>query len=46
MIKTYINCYSNHDVMIETVIDKIMGKSEFKGKSPIDPFCGKDYLSY
>ncbi|SDZ89178.1 beta-N-acetylhexosaminidase [Pseudobutyrivibrio sp. ACV-2] len=46
MIKTYINCYSNHDVMIETVIEKIMGKSEFKGKSPIDPFCGKEYLSY
>lgn len=46
MIKTYINCYSNHDIMIDTVIDKILGYSEFKGKNPIDPFCGKEYLKY
>lgn len=46
MIKTYINAYSNHDYAIEAVIDKILGKSEFKGISPIDPFCGKEYLEY
>ncbi|MDO5574927.1 MAG: glycoside hydrolase family 3 N-terminal domain-containing protein [bacterium] len=46
MIKTYINCYSNHDVMIETVIEKILGRSEFKGISPIDPFCGREELRY
>ncbi len=46
MVKTYINCYSNHDVMIETVVEKIMGKGEFEGKSPVDPFCGKEYLAY
>lgn len=44
MIKTYINAYSNHDYVIEAVVDKILGKSEFKGRSPVDPFCGKDYL--
>lgn len=46
MIKTYINAYSNHDQVIETVVDKILGKSEFKGISPVDPFCGKEYLKY
>ena len=46
MIKTYINAYSNHDIMIDTVVEKILGKSPFAGKSPVDPFCGKDYLKY
>lgn len=46
MVKTYINAYSNHDIMIETVIDKILGKEPFTGKSPSDPFCGKDYMRY
>lgn len=46
MVKTYINAYSNHDMMIDTVVEKILGKSEFCGKSPVDPFCGKEYLKY
>ncbi len=46
MIKTYINCYSNNEFVIESVIDKITGNSEFKGKSPVDPFCGRKELSY
>lgn len=46
MIKTFINCYSNHDIMLEVLIEKLLGKSELKGKSPIDPFCGKKYLKY
>lgn len=46
MIKTYINAYSNHDYVIEAVVEKILGRSEFKGVSPVDPFCGKDYLAY
>lgn len=44
MVQTYINCYSNHDAMIETVVRKINGEGEFTGKSPIDPFCGKEQL--
>ena len=46
MIKTYINCYSNHDAMIDAVVEKILGRSPFTGKNPVDPFCGKDYLAY
>lgn len=46
MIKTYINCYSNNEFVIESVVDKITGNSEFKGKSPIDPFCERKELCY
>ncbi len=41
MIKTFINGYCNSEFVMDAVIDKILGRSEFKGKSPIDPFCGK-----
>lgn len=44
MIKTYINCYSNHNLMIKQVVSKINGESDFKGINPIDPFCGKEWL--
>jgi len=27
-------------------VEKLVGKGEFKGVSPVDPFCGKDYLRY
>ena len=46
MIKTYINAYSNHDEMIDTVVEKLLGRSPFTGVSPVDPFCGKEYLRY
>lgn len=46
MAKTFINAYSNGPIVSETVMDKIMGRSEFKGKSPVDPFCGLEYLKY
>lgn len=45
-IQTYINCYSNHDEMIKACVEKLLGRSEFKGKSPVDPFCGKEHLAY
>ena len=46
MVKTYINCYSNNDYILEAVVDKITGGSRFKGKNPIDPFCGREELAY
>lgn len=46
MVKTYINCYSNNDYVLEAVVDKLVGKSEFKGVSPVDPFCGRIELEY
>lgn len=46
MVKTYVNGYCNSEYVIKAVIEKILGRSTFKGISPIDPFCGKDYLKY
>ena len=41
MIKTYINCYSNNDACLEALVNKLVGKEEFSGVSPVDAFCGK-----
>ena len=41
MMKTYINCYSNNDYSLKAVVNKLVGKEDFTGKSPIDPFCGR-----
>lgn len=46
MIKTYINCYSNNEFVLEKVVDKIIGRSEFKGVCPVDPFCGREDTRY
>lgn len=46
MIKTYINAYSNSDTMLKAIVEKLMGRSAFKGVSPVDPFCGKPWLHW
>ncbi|HCT92329.1 MAG TPA: beta-hexosaminidase [Lachnospiraceae bacterium] len=40
MIKTFINAYTPSDEIVDQVVEKIMGRSEFKGINPVDPFCG------
>ena len=39
-VKTFINTYASTDTMLETLMDKLVGRSEFKGVSPVDAFCG------
>ena len=39
MVPTYINAYTDNDATLDLVIEKIMGKSEFKGVSSVDAFC-------
>ncbi|UTR15933.1 glycoside hydrolase family 3 protein [Salipaludibacillus sp. LMS25] len=46
MIKTYINGYSNNNFVIEKVVEKLLGHSEFKGENPVDPFCGRISTTY
>jgi len=46
MIDTFINAYSNEPQYKKAVMDKITGRSAFKGVSPVDPYCGKDYLKF
>ncbi len=40
MVKTFINAYTPNSETVEAVVEKLVGRSEFKGKNPIDPFCG------
>jgi beta-N-acetylhexosaminidase len=44
MIGTYINAYSGNKEFCDATMDKLMGRSSFTGVSPIDPFCGKNYI--
>jgi beta-N-acetylhexosaminidase len=41
MVKTYINAYSSNEFVVEAIVEKILGETEFKGMNPVDPFCGK-----
>ena len=40
-VKTYINTYGGTDEILNALINKLTGKSQFTGKSPVDAFCGK-----
>lgn len=39
-IPTFINAYSGNEYSLNAIVDKMQGKSEFKGTNPVDPFCG------
>lgn len=39
-VKTMINCYDSQESTICALIDKLIGKEEFTGKSPVDVYCG------
>ena len=39
-VQTYINCYDKHPETLEALVEKLLGRSEFKGVSPVDAFCG------
>lgn len=40
MIRTFVNCYDNSDAVLDSLMDKLTGRSPFRGTSPVDPFCG------
>ena len=46
MIPTYINCFSNNAETLDALVEKLMGRDTFRGKSPTDPFLGKPHLKY
>jgi beta-N-acetylhexosaminidase len=39
-IKTFVNAYDHEDHTVAAVLDKLEGKSEFKGTPTTDVFCG------
>jgi beta-N-acetylhexosaminidase len=40
MVSTYINAYSSNEHVVSALVEKLMGRSHYLGKSPVDPFCG------
>lgn len=45
-VQTYINCYDDQQDTLEALVDKMLGRSEFKGQSPVDAFCGFEDTRY
>ena len=39
--KTYVNAYTSENVVVETLVEKLCGESEFKGINPVDPLKGR-----
>lgn len=40
-IKTLVNAYNSGDIQLQAVVAKMLGRSAFKGVSPVDQFCGR-----
>ena len=40
-VKTYINNYGMNDYTLTCLVDKLLGRDTFRGKDPVDSFCGK-----
>lgn len=41
MVKTYINTYGMNDYTVKYLVEKLLGRSEFKANEPVDAFCGR-----
>ena len=39
-VRTFINAYTATKATILAALEKLLGKSDFKGVNPVDPFCG------
>lgn len=39
-VKTYINTYDKNEHTLDALVEKLLGRSEFKGVDPVDSFCG------
>ena len=39
-ISTFINCYCSNQESVDACVQKLVGKSEFMGENPVDPWCG------
>lgn len=44
MVSCYVNAYYNSDIVLQAVVEKLMGRSAFQGQSPVDACCGRPDL--
>jgi beta-N-acetylhexosaminidase len=40
MVKTFVNGYTSAEHVLDAVVDRLLGRSEFTGIRPADPNCG------
>lgn len=40
-VKTFINTFASTENTLTALVEKLVGKSTFKGVNPSDPFCGR-----
>ncbi|WP_407065622.1 glycoside hydrolase family 3 protein [Devosia sp.] len=45
-VPTYINAYGSAEPIQAAVLEALVGRAEFSGSNPIDPFCGSDQGKY
>ncbi|WP_338721603.1 glycoside hydrolase family 3 N-terminal domain-containing protein [Devosia sp. XK-2] len=45
-VPTYVNAYGSNEDMQVAVVECLMGRAPFEGKSPVDAFCGSDQAKY
>ena len=45
-VPAYINAYGSSEALQAAVVEAIMGRQAFSGKSPVDPFVGSDQGKY
>jgi beta-N-acetylhexosaminidase len=39
-VRTFINTYGSSEIILDSLVEKLMGRSAFVGESPVDAFCG------
>lgn len=39
-ISTFVNCYTANAASVAAAVERLMGRAEFTGQSPVDPWCG------
>ena len=45
-VSTYINAYSSIPEVQMAAMSALFGDAAFRGRSPVDPFCGREQLAY
>ncbi|MGV8856083.1 MAG: glycoside hydrolase family 3 protein [Devosia sp.] len=45
-VPAYINAYGSSEPLQAAVVEALLGRAEFSGTSPVDPFCGSDQGRY
>lgn len=39
-VPAFINAYTASEILIDAIVEKMLGRSSFKGVNPVNPFCG------